>query len=343
MTDEVNSSNEPTERPAWLARLRAMFGMTSDPTLRDSIEAALETDDGPTSGFSDQERLMLNNILGFRAVRIDDVMVPRADIIAVEQSDTIGNVMAIFRDAGHSRLPVYRDTLDEPLGMVHIKDLLGWITHQAKSGNGRRKSAKNGDGKNGGSNGAKIDFSKLDLRKPLSSAKILRTALFVPPSMPAVELLLKMQATRLHLALVVDEYGGTEGLVSIEDLVEEIVGEIEDEHDVDQTPKIVKVEDGLFEADARVLIEDFRNHLDDPESLVVEEEEADTLGGLVFALAGRIPVRGELIDCPQNFEIEVLDADQRRIRKLRVRKKDDNSPLDNAAGKSAGAANPKPA
>lgn len=257
---------------------------------------------------------MLNNILSFRGVRIDDVMVPRADIIAVEETSPIGDVIAVFRQAGHSRLPVYRETLDEPVGMVHIKDLMGWMTRKAR---GRSRA----NGKTGNGNGTGIDLSRVDLSRSLKSTKILRKALFVPPSMRAVELLLKMQATRLHMALVVDEYGGTEGLASIEDLIEEIVGEIEDEHDMGHAPKISKAEDGSFIADARVLIEDFRTLIGDQTMLEVAEEDVETLGGLVFSIAGRVPVRGELIACPQNIEIEILDADQRRIKKMRIRVK----------------------
>lgn len=298
----------------WRARLRALFGRADQPTLRDNIAAALEEEEGSASGFSDQERLMLNNILRFRGVRIDDVMVPRADIIAVEETSPIGDVIAVFRQAGHSRLPVYRETLDEPVGMVHIKDLMGWMTRKAR---GRSRA----NGNSGDGNGAGIDLSRVDLGRSLKSAKILRKALFVPPSMRAVELLLKMQATRLHMALVVDEYGGTEGLASIEDLIEEIVGEIEDEHDMAQAPKISKAEDGSFVSDARVLIEDFRTLLGDRTTLEVAEEDVETLGGLVFSIAGRVPVRGELIACPQNIEFEVLEADQRRIKKMRIRVK----------------------
>jgi hemolysin (HlyC) family protein len=314
MTSASDMAGEIASRENLMSRIRTLFGMADEPSLRDSLEAALETEEGPASGFSDQERLMLNNILGFRTVRIEDVMVQRADIIAIDESTSIGNVIAVFREAGHSRLPVYRETLDEPVGMVHIKDLMGWMTSKAKQGNGERKT-KNGSTV---SNGSKIDLARINLDRPLASAKILRKALFVPPSMPAMELLLKMQATRLHLALVVDEYGGTEGLVSIEDLIEEIVGEINDEHDVDQTPEIRMTEDGTYVADARVLIEDFRALLGDQSLFDVNDDEVDTLGGLVFSISGQIPVRGELIACPPNLEFEVLEADQRRVKKLRI-------------------------
>ncbi len=317
MTSASDMVDETASRESLMSRIRTLFGLAGEPSLRDSLEAALETEEGPASGFSDHERLMLNNILGFRTVRIEDVMVQRADIIAVDESTSIGDVIAVFREAGHSRLPVYRETLDEPVGMVHIKDLMGWMTSKAKQRNGERK-AKNGAV---AANGSRIDLARINLGRPLASAKILRKALFVPPSMPAMELLLKMQATRLHLALVVDEFGGTEGLVSIEDLIEEIVGEINDEHDVDQTPEIKMTGDGAYIADARVLIEDFRALLGDEALFEVNDDEVDTLGGLVFSISGQIPVRGELIACPPNLEFEVLEADQRRVKKLRIRVK----------------------
>ncbi len=319
MTSASDMAGGSANGATLMSRIKSLFGLAGEPSLRDSLEAALETEEGSASGFSDQERLMLNNILGFRTVRIEDVMVQRADIIAVDESTSFGDVIAVFREAGHSRLPVYRETLDEPVGMIHIKDLMGWMTSKAKLKNGERK-AKNGTAP-APSNGSKIDLARINLDRPLASAKILRKALFVPPSMPAMELLLKMQATRLHLALVVDEYGGTEGLVSIEDLIEEIVGEINDEHDIDQTPEIRITEDGTYIADARVLIEDFRATLGDDARFEVNDDEVDTLGGLIFSIAGQIPVRGELIACPPNLEFEVLEADQRRVKKLRIRVK----------------------
>lgn len=317
MTSASDIAGESSQDATITSRLKTLFGLADEPTLRDTLEAALETEEGSASGFSDQERLMLNNILSFRTVRIEDVMVQRADIIAVDETSSIGDVIAVFREAGHSRLPVYRETLDEPVGMVHIKDLMGWMTGKAKQKNGSQMP-KSGTASQASSIGSKIDLARINLERPLASTKILRKALFVPPSMPAMDLLLKMQATRLHLALVVDEYGGTEGLASIEDLIEEIVGEINDEHDVDQTPEIKLNEDGTYLADARVLIEDFRALLGKGALVEVNDDEVDTLGGLIFSMTGRIPVRGELIACPPNLEFEVLEADPRRIRKLRV-------------------------
>ena len=317
MTSASDTAGDVAQPATIASRLKSFFGLVDEPSLRDALEAALSTEEGPSSGFSDQERLMLNNILRSRTVRIEDVMVQRADIIAVDETILIGEVIAVFREAGHSRLPVYHETLDEPVGMVHIKDLMGWMTSKAKLRSNSRKP-KSGSAPPATGNGSKIDLARINLEKPLATAKILRKALFVPPSMPAMDLLLKMQATRLHLALVVDEYGGTEGLVSIEDLIEEIVGEINDEHDIDQTPEIRMDEDGTYLADARVLIEDFQVLLGDKTELTVHDDEVDTLGGLIFSMTGRIPVRGELIACPPNLEFEVLEADQRRIKKLRI-------------------------
>jgi len=247
------------------------------------------------------------------------VMVPRADIIACEEGVQIGKLLKIFRSAGHSRIPVYRETLDDPIGMVHIKDLMAWMTARAQNGRRRSRAAAGTSeaGRKPAADGG-FDLRRIDFAKPLSSAKIIRPVLFVPPSMPAVDLLVQMQATRIHLALVVDEYGGTDGLVSIEDLVEEIVGDIEDEHDATQTARIEPTEEGGYIVDARFSIEDFRAMIGRDLGLAAAEEEVDTLGGLVFSELGRIPVRGEIVTYNDSLEFEVLDADPRRIKKLKV-------------------------
>lgn len=264
----------------------------SDPTLRESLEEALESHDETGRALTAVERHMLVNLLSFGGLRVDDVMVPRADVVAVEESATLEEVLRLYGEETHSRMPIYRETLDDPLGMVHIKDVVEYLAlpHQGT--------------------GAPA--------KPFSLKEIRRDILFVPPSMPALDLLLKMQATRIHLALVIDEYGGTDGLVSIEDLVEEIVGEIEDEHDVDEGPALARREDGTIDADARVPIAELEEMIG--AKLVDEESEDDveTLGGLVFSLVGRVPVRGELIKHPAGLEFEVKDADPRRIKKLRI-------------------------
>lgn len=306
-------ADERSRDAGWIARLKAALGLASDETFRRDLATALEAPERTATAFSPEERLMLLNILGFRELRIDDVMVPRADIIACDERVRIGELMDIFRTAGHSRIPVYRETLDDPVGMVHIKDLMSWITARARRprrGNAKADAVKKTDG-------CALDLARVDVGKPLSSAKIIRPVLFVPPSMPAVDLLVKMQATRIHLALVVDEFGGTDGLVSIEDLVEEIVGDIEDEHDPANAPQIKPTGDGGYIADARLPIEDLRILVGHDLAIAEEDEDVDTIGGLVFSALGRVPVRGEIVAYPGGLEFEVLDADPRRIKKLK--------------------------
>jgi CBS domain containing-hemolysin-like protein len=247
-------------------------------------------------------------------------MVPRADIVAVQQDVTLGDLVRIFESAAHSRLVVYNDTLDDPVGMVHIRDLIAFVAAQAvvsPEANAKRKKPLP----------AGLDFKTVDLAKPLSVTRIVRPILFVPPSMPAMDLLAEMQATRIHLALVIDEYGGTDGLVSMEDIVEQIVGDIADEHDVDEPLGVVPQPDGSFLADARAGLEDVvaavgvdfdvREHLAD----------VDTLGGYLVTKAGHVPVRGELVQGPPGFEIEVLDADPRRVKRAKIYRSANRRPL----------------
>jgi CBS domain containing-hemolysin-like protein len=290
---------ETDEETSWFERLLATFGLGEEPDLRELIEDALARSKSNT--LSAQERGMLRRILRFGKLTVEDVMVPRADIIAVDDTVTTDELMRVFRQAEHSRLPVYHETLDDPRGMIHIRDLMSWITGQAET-----------DATAG------LDLGKVDLARTVTSMNITRELLYVPGSMSVLDLLLKMQTTRLHLALVVDEYGGTDGLVSIEDLVEEVVGDIADEHDVEDEP-LIRTDPRLgLIADARMPIEDLEKQLG--LELVSEEleEEIDTLGGLVFSIAGRIPARGELVRHPSGVEFEVLEADPRRIKKLRI-------------------------
>jgi CBS domain containing-hemolysin-like protein len=219
--------------------------------------------------------------------------------------------MSLFESAAHSRLVVYNETLDDPEGIVHIRDLLVFMTARARApiaGKAMRKKPLP----------AGLDLRAVDLALPLADANIIRKLLFVPPSMRAIDLLAQMQASRIHLALVVDEYGGTDGLVSIEDIVEQIVGEIDDEHDSDEPPAIVRQPDNSFIADARASLDDVRSVIG--EDFVTGEagEEVETLGGYLVTHVGRLPVRGEVISGPGNFEIEVLDADPRRVKRLRI-------------------------
>ena len=269
----------------WLRRLFRPRGgeNTARETLEELIEEREEREKADISIDEDLRRL-LANILDLRDRTIHDVMVPRADIVAVEARAALSEVIERMASEGHSRLPVYRETLDDALGMVHIKDVLAWRGHD-------------------------LEF---DL------ANIFRKVLFVSPSMQVLELLLEMRAKRIHMALVVDEFGGVDGLVSIEDLVEEIVGEIEDEHDNGVEPELISRPDGSVEADARVSMEDFEK-LAGRVAVGEEREDINTLGGLVFYLAGRVPIRGEMISHPSGLEFEVLDADPRRIKRLCVR------------------------
>ncbi len=301
-------------RPAhasWLARaIRTLFGWRSD-SLRANLQVVLETSSPGETSFSPVERTMLRNILYLRERRIADIMIPRADIIAVRQDISLGELMKLFESAGHSRLVVYGETLDEPEGMVHIRDLVVYMTQHAhvepKTTARRKKPLPAG-----------LDLRAVNLATTLAETKIVRKLIYVPPSMPAMDLLQQMQATRIHLALVVDEYGGTDGLVSIEDLVEQIVGDIDDEHDSDEPPDIVQQADGSFIADARASLEDVTATIGEEFNIGEAGEDVDTLGGYLTWLAGRLPLRGEVIAGPDPFEIEVLDADPRRIKRVRV-------------------------
>ncbi len=291
-TDRSPDTPKPSSWPqAFVSAMRRMLGAKNDATrLRESLEEVIEESDAGSRPLAVEERSMMLNILNFGELKVADIMVPRADIIAIEAETTLPELVKIFRDAQHSRLPVFRDTLDNPIGMVHIKDLIGMAVPEAE--------------------GAPHPKTIQDIR---------RDVLFVPPSMPVVNLLVKMQSTRVHLALVIDEYGGTDGLVSIEDLVEQIVGDIEDEHDTDEAVLIAQRKDGEFDASARTDLEEIEKvvgfRLADEE----EAEEIDTLAGLVFSLVGRVPQRGEIVKHPAGIEFEVLEADPRRLKRLRVR------------------------
>ena len=232
-TDRTSSARQGASHSRFgFGWLRALFGFTGngDNSLRESLEEVIEEHEDMHRGLTAEERHMLVNILNFGELRVEDVMVPRADVVGVEENASLDDVLRLYRESSHSRMPIYRETLDDPIGMVHLKDVLAWF--------------------------APPENESAAARPAFSLRSIRRNVLFVPPSMPALDLLVKMQATRIHLALVIDEYGGTDGLVSIEDLVEEIVGEIEDEHDIDSGPALVRREDGSIDADARCPIED---------------------------------------------------------------------------------------
>ncbi|MEE2690130.1 MAG: hemolysin family protein [Pseudomonadota bacterium] len=237
-------------------------------------------------------REMIERVMAFGEKRVYDVMAPRADIVAVDVDTPLDELIRSFAEAGHSRMPIYRGDLDDPIGMVHIKDVVGLIADP--------DAAKTADG-------------------PVLK-KIRRDVLYVPPSMRITDLLLKMQASRIHMALVIDEYGGTDGLLTIEDLVEEIVGDINDEHDEDAAPIITPRAGGGWDADARVELDEFEAATG--VKLETEDEEVNTLGGVVFSLAGRVPQRGEVIaDEAAGLDFEVMEADARKVRRLRIRRR----------------------
>lgn len=280
------------DQPPFLKRLlQALTGETANAAaIRESLEEVIEESDRESPALSVQERVMLTNLLRFGELKVQDVMVPRVDIIAVDESMNLNDLVRLFRDAQHSRLPVYRETLDDPVGLVHVKDVLSQLS------------------------GLRDESFRLE---PTTIAKIRRPILFAPPSMRALDLLLKMQATHTHLALVIDEYGGTDGLVSIEDIIEEIVGDIADEHD-EEAATLKPDGDGVI-ADARMDLEDFETQTGHNLEIADSDQDIDSLGGLVTSLLGRLPQRGEIVTHPGGYEFQVLDADPRRVRKLRVK------------------------
>ena len=320
---------------SWLARaLRALFGWKPG-SIRADLKDVLDAGAGET-GFSPKESAMLSNILGLRERRVADVMVPRADIVAVQRDISLGELLKVFANQEHSRLVVYDDTLDDAVGMVHIRDLIALMTTRAADAaakaNAKRKKPLT----------AGLDLKAVDLAMSLSAAKLVREILYAPPSMPVLDLLARMQTTRIHLALVVDEYGGTDGVVSIEDIVEQIVGDIADEHDEDLAPGVVRQPDGSYLADARASLEDV-TAIVGPEFDVGEiAKEVDTLAGYIATRIGRVPVRGEVVPGPGRFEIEVLDADPRRVKKLKIYLSMDGQNGSDRAARRAGSAGPPP-
>lgn len=268
-------------RLGWLLR-----GGRRENDVKESIEDILQEED-TSEALSPKERVMLRNLLRFGSLKVDDLMVPRADIVGVEVTASFDAVMAVFEEAQHSRMPVYRETLDQPLGMIHLKDMVPAITHS-------------------------------EARAAFDLKTLMREVQFVTPSMPALDLLLKMQMTRTHLALVIDEHGGTDGIISIEDLVEQIVGEIDDEHDTDEEPDLVLRPDGGFDADARLALEDLEKAAGVTFTIDGEPADMDTLGGLITALAGRVPLTGETIRDSSGLSFEIADADPRRVKRVRI-------------------------
>jgi CBS domain containing-hemolysin-like protein len=280
----------------WRGMRSLIFGEDSEQTLRDEIEEAIDDaeDERPIAGdLTPTERQMLRNLLHFGERTAGDVCVTRGEIMAVPSTIGFDDLVNAFADAEHSRLPVYGESLDQVIGRIHIKDVFQ---------------------------------AQVDPTRDRSTQALLREPLFVPESMSVIDLLARMRSQRIHLAVVVDEFGGTEGLVTIEDVVEEIVGDIEDEHDIEQVGLLTLLEDGLWEADARIELEELAKTVDP--RLTWEEDEVDTLGGLIFLLAGHIPARGECIVHPSGWRLEAVDSDARKVLRVRL-----HAPEDQAVGK----------
>ena len=331
--DEADSSSQPGRSPiaggdrasGFLQRLRRVVFPPSDgESLRENLTDALQSGGDLHEAFSPGERAMLNNILRLREVRIDDVMVPRADIEAIEDSTTIGALLQFFEESGHSRMPVYSETLDDPRGMVHIRDVLAWIAKQSRPKRRTARSSGNGNGNGNGSSSRKpaatetLDLARVDLSKTIQESGLIRKVLFVPASMLASDLMQHMQATRIQMALVIDEYGGTDGLVSLEDIVEMVVGDIADEHDLDEENMIKRSGEDIWLADAKAELDDLVKEIGPDFDVAEQSEDVDTLGGLIFSELGRVPARGEVVQAVPGFEFQVLDADPRRIKRVRI-------------------------
>ncbi len=288
------SDSSSHEGGLWSGLKALLFGEDESPSLRRELEEALdeydedEEDGAPSPAKGDLsaiERQMVRNLLHFSEHTVDDVAVPRSDIIAIEEKASFAELAELFAEAGHSRIPVYRETLDTIVGMVHIRDAFAILAGKAPV--------------------------------PDTLEPLIRQPLYVPESMGALDLLAEMRAKRTHLAIVLDEYSGTEGLLTFEDLVEEIVGDVEDEHDDAPEAMLVPLEGGLWEADARAELDDVAEEID--ERLSEVEEDVDTLGGLAFVLAGHVPEPGEIVEHPQSgWKLEVLDSDGRRVTRLRL-------------------------
>ena len=317
--DEPNGSIHSGKNTLW-KKLRALVPARVA-SLRSDLQEALEAPHtNSMDSFSASERAILQNVLKLGELRVEDVMVPRADIESVDIGVSVGHVIARFREVGHSRMPVYDDSLDNVVGMIHIKDVLGRITEPSKTEIHKSVPSNGAANTNGNGNGATspVKFVTPTLKQKIGKLDLVRKVLFVPPSMPVTDLLASMQATRMHMAVVVDEYGGTDGLATIEDLLEAVVGDIEDEHDEDEAAMLKSLGEDVWLADARVelgdLIETIGSDFDPGEFA----DDVDTLGGLIFAAMGRVPVRGEVVSKLKGFEFEITRADARRIKQVRI-------------------------
>ncbi|MDN2578629.1 hemolysin family protein [Aquibium sp. ELW1220] len=307
-------------RPSLISRVQGLFRFRNGSTLREDLADALAGGEDHGATFSPGERAMLNNILRLREVRVEDVMIPRADIEAIDISTKLGDLLTLFEESGHSRMPVYAESLDDPRGMVHIRDIVAHITRTARSRK-RRSVRKTAAGEVSAPTPAPkpagLDLANVDLDRSVEDLNLMRPVLFVPPSMLASDLMSRMQAGRIQMALVIDEYGGTDGLVSLEDIVEMVVGDIEDEHD-EEEPLITKVGDGIFIVDAKAEIEEVAKVIGGEFSAGEHGEYVDTIGGIIFNALGRVPARGEVVQAIPGFEFHVLDADPRRVKRVRI-------------------------
>lgn len=289
MSDDsrITASTEQSGGRIWKGLRSLVFGENGEPTLRDELEAAIDehkAESDENGDLSGVERQMLKRLLHFGETTADDVCVPRADIIAVEEKESFDAIVKVFSEAGHSRLPVYRKSLDHVVGMIHIRDIFAMLVS--------------------------------DEPRPNTIESFIREPRYVPESMGVLDLLAEMQQTRTHMAIVLDEYSGTEGIVTIEDIVEEIVGEIEDEHDEEASELLIQMPQGHWEADARAELDDVAEIVD--ARLGEIDEDVDTLGGLAFVLAGRVPVEGDRLDHPSGWQLEVTEGDSKRVTRLKL-------------------------
>ncbi|RYY27590.1 MAG: HlyC/CorC family transporter [Sphingomonadales bacterium] len=286
---ETSEGSSSSSGGIWRSLRALLFGEEQGETLRDKLEDAIDEHEGdggraPAGDLAPIERQMLRNLLHFGERDAGDVGVPRADIIAVDEDTSFADLVQLFAEAGHSRMPVYKGALDTVIGMIHIKDVFAILSTGAPH--------------------------------PDTLAGLIRQPLYVPQSMGALDLLAQMRSTRTHLAIVLDEYSGTDGIITIEDLIEEIVGEIEDEHDEAPTALLVPIDGGGWEADARAELEDVGETVDP--RLAVVEEDVETIGGLAFVLAGHVPKPGDCLEHESGWTLEIVEADARRVTRLRL-------------------------
>ena len=273
---------------SWIDRFKLALGLKAPASIRDDLEDALEeSEERETDDFTREEKRILRNLLTARDIRVQDVMVPRGSIVGVSDTASFADLRALFASAEHSRLPVYSETLDDPRGMIHIRDMF-----------------------------ARLD--KIALEAKVADIGLVRPVLFAPGSMPALDLLLEMQAKRIHMALVIDEYGATDGLVSLEDLLEIIVGEIEDEHDIIVDAEVERLADGAIAINAHAAIEDVATLMKLEFEPASDEHDIGTIGGYVTAFLGRVPAKGEVVTAPSGLVFTILDGDSRRLKRIRI-------------------------